>query len=242
MNWTRALVFAAALAVPCAASADPVFTHKLDVGYSTATKFGTNDGVWSVGWDTLFSYDLPGPNLQIGGDYDHIAHGANDEWSGNASGFWRARWGTAGISVGYGDVSTGTANKSLTSYGAFSEWYMLSDLTVKAKGGAFDGGITGWYGGAGATYYPTTFISLSLTYNYSRVSGGRDHIIDAEAEYLISRKYPLSIAAGYEHVSAKTNDTDALMIHLRYRFGLQGSLVRQDRVGPVSWDGLAPLR
>jgi hypothetical protein len=192
--------------------------------------------------DSLFSYDRPGPNLQLGGSYDHISQGSTDNWGIHGDLFWRERFGTAGVSAGYGSVNTGTASEVFTSYGAFGEWYPINSLTLRLKGGAFDGGITGWYSGAGVTYYATSYISLSVSYNYTRPSGDRLHAIDVEAEYLVSRRYPLTVAVGYEHTQSRINGTDALMARLKYRLGVAGSLVRLDRLGPTSWNGLAPLR
>jgi hypothetical protein len=232
----------AILLTPTAAAANPMFTHAIDFGFATATKFAKNDAIWSAGLNTLFSYDRPGPNLQIGGNYDHISQGSIDNWGIHGDLFWRERFGTAGVSAGYGSVNDGTTSETFTSYGAFGEWYPLNSLTLRAKGGAFDGDITGWYGGAGVKYYASPYIALSVSYNYTRPSGDRLHAIDVDAEYLISRHYPLTIAVGYEHTQSRTTGTDALTARLKYRFGVAGSLVRLDRLGPTSWNGLAPLR
>src|SRR4051812_30359568 len=102
----RALLVAAVL-FPAGAMANPVFTHDLDFGFATATKFGKNDAIWSAAMNTLFSYDRPGINLQLGGSYDHVSKGSVDEWGFGGDLFWRERVGTFGVSGGYGSVSTG---------------------------------------------------------------------------------------------------------------------------------------
>lgn len=235
----RALLVAAAL-LPSCAMANPMFTHDLDFGFATATKFGKDDPIWSAAMNTLFSYDRPGINLQLGGSYDHVSNGSDDEWGFGGDVFWRERVGTFGVSGGYGSVSTGTAMKQLASYGAFGEWYPLNSLTVRGKAGAFDGDLSGWYSGVGVKYYASPYIAFDIGYDY--VSSGRIHTIDVGAEYLISRRYPFSVFAGYEHTQGRATGTDALMIKLKYRLGLAGSLVRLDRLGPTEWDGLVPLR
>ncbi|HEY1709232.1 MAG TPA: hypothetical protein VGG10_13265 [Rhizomicrobium sp.] len=239
-----ALLLAGVSLAPVAALADTDSSHLLDVGYATATRSAVPNDVWSVGLDSLFSYDHL--NLQLGGDYMHVSPdvktGAFDLYNGEGNIFWRDHVGEFGVSGGYGTVNpSGVKNSHVASYGAFGEWYLLYNTTLRIKGGAFDGQIEGWYAGTGLEFYIARDLGFNVEYNYTQGGAGHVHDFDADLEYLISHDYPLSISAGYERANTKTAESNAILVRLRYRFGAEGSLATIDRSGPTQWDGVIPL-
>jgi hypothetical protein len=237
-----ALAFALTLAVPMAASADQHVTGALDLGFSNAGQLGVKGDDWSGGIAALYSYDHF--NTQIDGSYDRLEPSVGSGinlWDMDASFFWRDRKGTLGATVAYGSISQIPGSVQVLSYGAFGEWYAAHDLTLRVKGGGFNGGsgIEGWHAGTSGEFYPLDDLGITIDYSYLNGGGGHIHNIGADVEYLISHEYPLSIGAGYQHTGL--GNINAFLIKLRYRFGLEGTLVGIDRNGPVSWDGKPPF-
>lgn len=238
----RSLFCAFVLSVlPVAAwSAEPVISGSVDVGFATANALGVNANDWSGGVRALFSFDDPGFNLQADGREHHLeaAGGSADLWLGGIDAFWRDSKGSIGLSYAHGSLSSGFGG-DLNSYGAFGEWFVERDLTVRWKGGAFDatGGGHGWYGGAGGAFYPLPDLGVNIGYTYTDVSGAHLHNIDGGVEYLMSHEWPVTIGVGYRYASTTGVGTGAFMAHLSYRFGVQGSLENLDRNGPVAWTG-----
>jgi hypothetical protein len=224
------------------AAADQHVTGAVDFGFSNAGKLGVKGDDWSGGIAALYSYDHL--NIQLDGSYDRldpsVGPGLN-LWDMDASVFWRDRAGTLGATVAYGSISQAPGSVQVVSYDAFGEWYATRSLTLRAKGGGFTGGGTtqGWHAGTSGEFYPLADLGVTIDYSYLNGGGGHTHNIGADVEYLISHEYPLSIGAGYEHSSL--GSINAFLIKLRYRFGIEGTLVGIDRNGPVSWDGKPPF-
>jgi hypothetical protein len=242
------LLLGLALCAPVAAAAKQGVTGSFDFAYANVGQLGVNGNDWSGGLAALYSYD--NLNAQLSGQYDRVqpAAGGLNIWNIDGNFFWRDRKGLIGLSIGHGSVETpsGASDHFLT-YGAFAEWYAAHDLSLRFKGGAFNrdnpGDMDGWYGAAAAEFYPLDNLGVTLSYGYmsdhATFAGIRDsyqwHTIGGAAEFLLMEEFPLSIGVGYEH-SGYRND-NAFQIRLRYRFGVEGSLVEVDRQGPAAWSG-----
>jgi len=242
------LILVGAVLLPVTAKADLDITGTADVGFDTGGALGASGNDWSGGLAALFSFDQPGVNLQIGGGEDHLSISGVSLDLLNAGGdlFWRDNKGTFGASFRYSTVSKSGVNLHYVTYGLFGEWYTARNLSLRFNGGGlngtftgfgFSGNATGGYGSVGAEYYPIPDLGISASYQYVGISGARVHTIGIQAEYLISHTYPLSLAIGYNHQGTNGGDINSFGVHLRYRFGTEGSLVSIDRNGPVSWDG-----
>jgi hypothetical protein len=225
-----------------AANAEPVFSDRLSGGYEYIDAAGTSANAWGAQNQGLISFALPGFNLQLDlAETRTQSSGFSiDDFHGAFSGFWRSAFGTIGATFAH-ESSSGV---SVSSYGAFAEWYAAPKLTFRLKGGGGDGSIfglaalssSGGYGGAGVGYYPNRNVEVSLDYTYLTTSGVDVQSYGGALRWQFDTSLPLSMNLGYQHLSSNAGvDGNEVMFSLSYRYGAPGSLLRSDRMGPVDW-------
>ncbi|MDE2184595.1 MAG: hypothetical protein KGJ78_16365 [Alphaproteobacteria bacterium] len=220
------------------ALADMQYSGSLAGMFESATSAGATVHSYGGGGQFLVSFDQPGFNVQVSGAGATADTGTSTTmWFGDGDVFWRDPKGTFGASVSHASLSAGYLNAKVTSYGAFGEWYLLHDLTLRIKGGAFSGDASGEYGGAGAEYFPLRDFGLSADYTYVNTTGHSASVIGAGAEYLVSEDLPLSVRIGYDRASGYGATAETFSLQVKYSFGLSGSLIDWSHRGPISWNG-----
>lgn len=229
----------------------PELRGSLDTDYTNTKVAGATVATYGGGGDLLVSFPDWGIGLQGGGVYDTLngkGWSAN-LWGANSHAFWRDADGMLGASFGYSSLSIASLNADARMYGAFGEYYATDYLTFRAKGGAVNGSIEkvsghadGGYAGVGAGYYFLPDFRVNLKGDYVSINSIHFATMGASTEYLVSREIPLSISVGYLYTAMTGGShTNTFMVGLKYRFGPDGSLVEQDRTGPVVWNGLLDL-
>lgn len=221
----------------------PMFSDDVSVIYADGTILGTGTSEWKFADSAFISFKRPGLNLQINAAENRISGaGISDLASLGGDLFWRGRRGTFGVTVSH--ASAGAV--SVTSYGAFGEWYASDQFTLRGKGGGFHGGLLGFgstdggYAGAGAEVYLWRNLGISASYAYIGVSGGHIHDIEGSIAWQVSDTYPLAIWLGAESYNSGGGYARSFKAGLTYRFGVSGSLVGIDRLGAIKWNGGLP--
>ncbi len=258
MRYTTIIALAGlGLAIPQCAASVPELRGSLDTGYTNSKAAGITVTSYGGGGDMLVTFPDWGVGLQGGGSYwkfNSEGHSAN-LWNANAHAFWRNADGMLGASIGYSSLGTGVLfgvgplNFNARMYGAFGEYYATNYMTFRAKGGALQGSLesvsghlNGGYVGLGGEYYILPDFAVSLAGNYVSLSHARFTSFEASSEYLLSEEIPLSLTVGYRYTAATGGlRANTLMAGLKYRFGPSGSLIQQDRTGPLVWNGILDL-
>jgi hypothetical protein len=219
-------------------------------GYSTVSTEDDNIHSLYGGGEALVSFDDPGFGLQFGGAGGHVDDddGSANQWNGDGHIFWRDGKGAIGLSSSYGSLNALSLDATAFQYGIFGDWFVRRDLSLRFRGGGIGLKVsgdyaTGWYGGVGTAYYVYSDLSLAIESNYLKIGDIKITTGNLDAEYLVSREYPVSVAVGYNYTTADFYDnginSHGWTIHLKYRFGASGSLVDLDRTGVLPWTGLA---
>lgn len=243
-------IAAAAALLLLAAPAQAATTFSADIfsGFGKASGSVSN---YSFGGAALVSWDKLQTQVGISDMHTSVSPFSFDLIKFDADVFVRDRKGVVGLSLGTHSFQKGGAsgiftflgNASTTSYGAFGEWYLNPDVTVKFSGGGYSGDAKGFYMGTDAAWYLTPSIALDVGYHYLRANSvGNQSTINLGVEYMPWQNLPLSIGVNYSHVSVSPGGTGSIYgLTLKYRFGTSGTLLTRDRSGPVSWNGAMPI-
>ncbi|MGH6871018.1 MAG: hypothetical protein ACREHE_05870 [Rhizomicrobium sp.] len=197
----------------------------------------------------VLTLDNPGGNIQVNTSNEAIKTNGNDTdlWSFGADAYWRDYAGEFGVNFTQNTFVTSTGH-DFYSGGFFGEFYMLSNLTLRAKGGRIQGDEDGWYGDTGLVFYPMNQIAISLTGDYARfqhTTGPRLTDGQVAIEYLPVRSVPVSLSFGYtfaryQHLSGGAGGNASIFtIALKAYFGgvRNGGLIDYHRNGATGWDG-----
>jgi hypothetical protein len=227
----------------------------LAAGYDRYDANGNSADQWSASGSAVLTLDNPGFNIQ--GNFANsavntpasktIAGTSTDEWGYGADVYWRDYAGEFGANVTQNTISAGSGRDYLSA-GLFGEFYMLSDVTLRAKGGRLQGDGDGWYGDSGVVFYPLDQIALSITGDYARLEHNGPQLTDGAfaIEYLPVRDVPVSLSLGYTYAHTQRlmgnfgGDANVFSIKLRAYFGgggRNGGLADYQRNGATSWDG-----
>lgn len=229
----------------------------LEGGYSNYDTPGANLSEWRGLGQGLFTIDNPGFNIQanFGNSGLKVSGQSADLWHYDGDLFWRDRAGAIGASGGGDSVSAGIASTTSSSasttkgydfyhYGIFGEFFMLSDLTLRSRGGRIAGDQSGYYASVGTAWYPISDIAVNLTGDYIKLDKPAPTVEDVgiAAEYMPVRDVPVTLSIGYTyaHFSQLGNHQDVLSAGLKWYFGgdpRSGSLVERQRNGPDNWAG-----
>lgn len=247
------LVGFAAAALPALATPEaPELRGSLDVDAARGEIEGDDGWIYGGSGQVMVLMPNWGIGAQAGGGYQRIDLGFANGQLWNASGhlFWRGGYGALGASFQYAALDIKGLQADSRMVGLFGEYYALPYLTVRLKGGYLNGGVNiaadngdGGYVGFNAENYFLPDFGVAAEVEHAALSGLHTTAVGGYGEYLISRHFPLSVRAGYRHIFMTGNlDMSVVWFGLRYRFGQDGSLVMQDRGGPVLWNGLADLK
>jgi hypothetical protein len=217
----------------------------------------TND--WTANGSVVFTVGNPGFNLQANFANNALeiprsgttASQSSDLWSYGGDVFWRDYAGSTGIDINFASaISSGSTTfksgtASYDTYGWFGQFFALPDLTLELKGGRVEDRLEGWYGDAGAIFYPYPTIGLNLTLDYADAQHVRREMKDASfvAEYLPVREVPVSLYIGYdyaEYSQISPHHVNIFLVGVKAYLGgggREGTLVDYQRNGTTNWDG-----
>ncbi|HTQ14952.1 MAG TPA: hypothetical protein VMH86_13840 [Rhizomicrobium sp.] len=199
----------------------------------------------------VLTLDNPGADIQINTGNTALKSNGNDTdlWSFGADAYWRDYAGEFGVNFTQNTFVTSTGH-DFYSGGFFGEFYMLSDLTLRAKGGRVQGDQDGWYGDTGLVLYPLNQIAISLTGDYARFQHSGPRVTDGNLaiEYLPVRDVPVSLTIGYTYArfqdltGGKSGNANIFSVALKAYFGgvRNGGLIDYQRNGATDWDGAPP--
>lgn len=210
MSRTRILlgaVSALALATMAMGPANAqVFNGALEGDYSSLDLNAHNGSanVWGGGGSVETALGGLGLNAQLDAGYHDISAFHHDIGDFNVGGdlFWQGDRGRLGATVDYQNLSCCSTTIDVTNYGAFAELYVMPELTVGVKGGAFSGnfGIEGSYAGGEAVGYVMPDLALSGLLDYTSLDHGSSELdYTAQAEWLVSEQTPVSVTFGYTY-------------------------------------------
>jgi hypothetical protein len=235
-----------------AAGADGLghLTGNISLGYDRQNASDQSANLWDASGQAVLTLSNPGANLQVNLNNTGIKFNGKDfdNWSIGGDAYWRDYAGDFGIDITQNTLVTNVTGHDYRSGGFFGEFFALSDLTLRAKGGKFQGDSEGWYGSTGLVFYPADQISVSLTGDYARFQHDGPRVTDGTfaIEYLPVREIPVSISIGYTfarytHTAITTfaNDNNIFSVTVKAYFGgggRSGGLVDYDRNGAVNWD------
>jgi hypothetical protein len=211
---------------------------------------------WQAGGSAVLTVDNPGGNIQLNFDNSGVKVDtkSSDDWGYGADAYWRDYAGDFGVNITGNSVSNGKDVDYYTG-GFFGEFFALSDLTLRAKGGGIHGDFDGWYGDSGVVFYPYSDLALSFTGDYARIAHSGPQLTDGafSVEYLPVRDVPVSLAFGYTYARYRhlapppagglNENVDVFSVALKVYFGggsRRASLVDYQRGGPTDWDGAPP--
>lgn len=239
---------AALILLAAPAEAATSFSADIFTGFGKASGSVKN---YDFGGAALVSFDKLQTQLGISDTHSSVSPFSFDLIKFDGDFFVRDRKGTVGLTIGQDSFRKGGASgiftflgdASVTSYGAFGEWYMRNSVTLKFSGGGYSGDAKGFYLGTDAAWYVTPDIALDFGYHYLRMTSvGNQSAINLGAEYMPWESLPLSLGLTYSHVSVSPGGSGSTYgLSLKYRFGTTGSLVARDRSGPISWNGALPI-
>jgi hypothetical protein len=257
---TGSLVAAGAVLVlgcfggPALAQGMGSLSGNLTAGYSRYDVSGKSADAWSGAGSAVLTLDNPGGNIQanfLNSDVNTIATKklagtSTDDWGYGGDAYWRDYAGEFGVNITQNTIVKSSRGEDLSG-GFFGEFYALSDLTLRAKGGRLQGGADGWYGDTGLAFYPAEQLAISITGDYARLKNNGPEVTDAAfgIEYLPVRDVPVSLSLGYtyaryEHTGALGGDTNIFSVALKAYLGgggRNGGLVDYQRNGATNWDG-----
>jgi hypothetical protein len=224
-------------------------------GYDRYDVDGKTANQWNASGSAVLTIDNPGADIQVNfansgletPGTKTLASTSTDNWAFGGDAYWRDYAGDFGVNVTDDTFTKGTGT-NYVSGGFFGEFYVTPTLTLRAKGGRFQGDLDGWYGDSGLVFYPLDQIAISLTGDYARLQNGgaKDTDVQIGIEYLPVRDVPVSLALGYtfanyQHVSGGfAGDVNIFSISLKAYFGgggRNGGLVDYQRNGATNWDG-----
>jgi hypothetical protein len=151
-----------------------------------------------------------------------------------------------------GTPKTGPAVNSSTSIdhgvesaGLFGEYFVLTDLTLRGKGGWFTGDYTGYYGDGAVVYYPYRQFAIQASADYSQTnSGERTEAASAKLEYLPIPSVPFSLVmqytyAKYRGLPMSVHGGESIFgAAFKVYFDGEGASLREYQRNSVSaWDG-----
>jgi hypothetical protein len=234
-----------------AASADGMgrLSGNLSAGYDRFDADGSSANQFNATGSAVLTLDNPGADIQVNFANSGIKTGGKDtdNWAFGGDAYWRDYAGEFGVNVTQNTLADGATGHDYLSGGFFGEFYALSDLTLRARGGKIQGDFDGWYGDTGLVFYPMDQVAISLTGDYARFQHGGPRVTDGVVgiEYLPVRDVPISLSisytfARYEHNSAAfSGDNNIFSITLKAYFGgggRNGGLVDYQRNGATDWD------
>lgn len=251
----EALLLLAGLAVAAPTFATqkmPELHGSLDIGAARGEISGYDGWIYGGSGQAMALLPRWGIGLQLGGGYNAITlDGANGHvWDAGTHLFWRGSTGSLGASAQYAALDIGGLEADSRMAGLFGEWYALPHLTLRLKGGYLNGGANvfatngdgGFFGINLENYFLPDF-GVGVEASHVALSSLHGTAIGGYAEYLMSRRFPLSLRTGYRHIFMTGSlDADVVWFGLRYRFGGDGPLVTQDRSGSLVWNGLIDLK
>jgi hypothetical protein len=236
-----------------AASADGLghLSGSLSVGYDRTDAPAGSANQFDAQGSAVLTLANPGPDFQVNFGNSGIKIGGKDtdNWSFGGDAYWRDYAGEIGINVTQSTLATTITGHDYRSAGFFGEFYALSDLTLRAKGGKVEGDLEGWYGDTGLVFYPVDQIAISLTGDYARFQHDGPRVTDGQIsiEYLPVRDVPVSLSLGYTYARYQHTttlpfggDNNIFSITLKAYFGgggRNGGLVDYQRNGATNWDG-----
>jgi hypothetical protein len=211
---------------------------------------GHSANQWNASGSAVLTLDNPGGNIQVNFDNAGLkTAGVNDQdkWDFGGDAYWRDYAGEFGVNISQNNLVTGSGRDYLTG-GFFGEFYMLSDVTLRAKGGRVQGDFEGWYGDTGAVFYPLDQVAISVTGDYARFKDTGPRVTDGQIsiEYLPVPDVPISLSIGYTYAHYShlavgfDGNTNIFSVALKAYFGgggRNGGLVDYQRNGATNWDG-----
>jgi hypothetical protein len=233
---------AATLATVAApASADPSAT--VNGGFASVKSDSQSVDSWNVAGAVLAPLGGSGMNLQVDGAYNSLAgSGINGQVTNlSATAFAAGGPGRVGATVG-DNLFHGLGIADRTNFGGFGEFWVSPQVTLAAKGGGVSGGgVTAYYAGGEAVFYPAANIAFSGSVDYLHQTDAHVTVSTAQLEWLPGRRWPASIYGGYSSVDFDGVHQDLWMIGLRFQFGAGAgtSLVERQRAGPAQWAAAA---
>lgn len=220
----------------------------LEAGYDRYDTDGKSVNQWNANGSAVLTIDNPGMNIQVNTGNAALKTSGNDTdiWSYGADAYWRDYAGAFGVNFTQDTFVTSTGH-DFYSGGFFGEFYALSNVTLRAKGGRVQGDQDGWYGSTGLVFYPMNQIAISITGDYSHFKDNGPKVTDGtlQIEYLPVREVPVSLAIGYtyaryQHLSSGFGgDSNIFSVAVKAYFGGvgHGGLIDYQRNGATSWDG-----
>jgi hypothetical protein len=215
---------------------------------------------WFARASAVATLDNPGFNVQINFENNAVeiprsgttASQSTDVLAYGGDVFWRDYAGSTGINVNFATAITSgasggfaTGTRAYDSYGAFGQFFALPDLTLEIKGGRVEDGFEGWYGDAGAVFYPYPDFALDLTLDYADTLHIHREVKDIafQFEYLPVREMPVSMYIGYDYANYSNitpHGVSVFLVGLKAYLGgggREGTLVDYQRNGTTNWDG-----
>ena len=243
-----------------AQTSDLQLAGTLNGGWSFLTTRPHQTQNWFGDGSAVVTLDNPGFNIQanFGDDVFELRRTAKspslttDIWSAGGDIFWRDYAGSTGINATFSSLAasgTSTSTKGTTtgvdSIGWFGQFFALPQLTLEAKGGRFEREDEGWYGDAGAIFYPYPNLGLNLVLEYDQDlhTHRQERALTFDAEFLPIRQLPVSMYVGYDYEDYSQFSPQQVSVFLvgvkAYLGGggRQGTLVDYQRNGTTSWDG-----
>ncbi|MDR3525822.1 MAG: hypothetical protein P4L57_00980 [Rhizomicrobium sp.] len=238
----------------CAGLPLVVCAHAVDISGLAGVGYGrVTGGVNEYGGDgaALFSFGNSGFQAQISGGDTHAQTKSISADSAHISAdiFWRDPKGSFGTTLSYHRISAGISaygisgrgNANAESYGAFGEWYASRWLTLRFKGGGYNGDADGAYAGGGLGLYLGRNLVLNGTYDYVTMNGaGHLSTAGTSLEFMPYQPWPFSTAIQYSRAtqSGGGKSTDVIGFVLKFRLGQSDMDLRSwDRKGPTQWNG-----
>lgn len=257
MSRTRILlgaVSALALATMATSSANAqVFNGTVEGDYSSIEPSGHGGSIdaWGGGGSVETALGSLGLNAQLDAGYHDISAFHHDISDYNVGGdlFWQGDRGRLGATVNYQNFNCCGITVDATNYGAFAELYVMPELTVGVKGGAFSGnigiggvnvGLNGAYVGGQAEGYIMPDLALTGMIDYTSYSHGiSEDDYTAQAEWLVSEQTPVSVTFGYtrSNFSGTGGNANTFMVGLKLYLDGNGAqtLVDRQRSANESW-------
>ena len=224
-------------------------------GYDRYSVESKSADLWNASGSAVLTLDNPGADIQVNFGNSAVTTPASkkaagtstDQWAYGGDAYWRDYAGEFGVNATENTISTG-AGKDYLSGGFFGEFYALSDLTLRAKGGRLQGDVDGWYGDSGLVFYPLDAVAISITGDYARLQHNGPQLTDGafSIEYLPVRDVPISLSLGYTYARYQRlagsfgGDANIFMVSLKAYFGgggRNGGLADYQRNGATNWDG-----
>jgi hypothetical protein len=151
--------------------------------------------------------------------------------------------GIAGTPV----LTSSNSSSTFENVGLFGEYFVLSDLTLRAKGGWLAGDDRGYYADGALVYYPYRQIAVSAGAGYAVPGSGLSaQDATADLEYMPVPSMPFSLKLEYTYAryrglaSGHEND-NVLAAVLKVYLGERGGTLRDyQRSGTTDWDGTQP--